>query len=251
MLKRLVAIVMAGASLAVPAVASAQPEPPAPRSPLLDIPEGCPTQILADTVVFVGTVSATDYRTVRYRIDQPRAGDLGRFASQVDTEYFVDVRYGVDTKYLHEGSQYLVGATLNPNVGLLESKVAPERQSIGENEVINANETDEQCPELSDPKMTMHVDGTSIDAGMLTPLFDDSRGMLSAVLTAAGLVLGGILALAALRWLFTGLGRGVESMARTSSQSPQARSAVRAREALPAGARGRSDVPPARPRNRR
>ena len=231
---------LAGAFIA-PVAALAQPEPP-PRSPLLDIPVGCPTQILTDNVVFVGTVTATDYRTVRYRIDQPRAGDLGRFASLVGNDYLVDVRYGVDTKYLHEGQQYLVGAAVNPNQGgMLASKVAPEVSPIGGNEVINANETDQQCPELSDPNMTVRVDGSEVDSGMLTPLLDDRGGMLRAVLTACAIVLGGVLALAALRWMLTGFGRGVESMTRPKPR--QGRPAT-------ASGPGRGGVPPARPRRR-
>jgi hypothetical protein len=235
-LKRLAIVCAVASALAVPSTAAAQPAPePTPRAPLLDIPEGCPTLILSDTVVLVGTVVGTDYRTVRYRIDQPRAGDLGRFASQVGSEYLVDVRYGVDAKNLHEGQQYLVGATANPNNGgMLTSKAAPEVRPIGDDEVINADETDEECPALADPNMTVHVDGAAVDSGMFTPLFDDNS-VLFAVLTAVGVVLGAVVLLAALRWIFTGFGRGVETMSRSTKRQP-------------ATATPRGGVPPARPR---
>ena len=75
----------------------------------------------------------------------------------------------------------------------------------------------------------MHTDGTLIDSGVLTPLIDDREWILRAVLVAAGLVLGGLFALALIRWILTGFGRGVESVARTSAQSREARSAVRAK----------------------
>jgi len=227
-LRRLIAAVaVVGASSLLPLSAAAAAPEPQPRSPLLDIPEGCPTQIFDDTVVFVGTVTDSDYRTVRFRIDQPRAGDLGRFASQVGDRYLVDVRYGVDAKYLHHGAQYLVGATADPNAGgMLASKVAPVRDPIGGNEVINADETDLHCPSLGDPKMTVHIDGSAVDSGMLTPLLDDRRGVLGAVFTAAGVVLGGIAVLALLRWILTGFGRGV-SPSRRSQQRDRAVPAAR------------------------
>lgn len=201
------------AGLAGPGPVGAAPAPP--RPPLVVIPEGCPLQQTAD-VVFVGTVRATDYRTARMRIDQIRAGDLGRFASQVGDEFLVDVRYGVDTKYLHEGEQYLIGASVpagSPS-GLLESKVAERPVALGGDEIIGADESQLACPEVDDPNVTLHTDGTRIDAGLLTPLLDDGPRLARSVLVAAGLVLGGVLALAALRWVLTGFGRGVGSVAR-------------------------------------
>jgi len=208
----LVATVVAGLGLGtVPASAQAPP----PREPFIEIPAGCPLQQLAD-VVFVGTVQARDFRTARFRIDQLRAGDLGRFASQVGSQFLVDVRYGLDTKYLEDGRQYLVGASVpaTSTSGLLESKVASRPPALGGDEIIGADEVDLECPEVDDPNMTLLTDGTPIDSGLLQPLLDDRAGILRSVLTGAGLVLGGIFALALVRWILTGFGRGVESLAR-------------------------------------
>jgi hypothetical protein len=205
--------------------AQAAPEPP--RQPLVVIPEGCPLQQTAD-VVFVGTVVDSDYRTARFRIDQIRAGDLGRFASQVGDHFLVDVRYGVDTKYLTEGEQFLIGASVPAGSasGLLESKVAERPSALGGDEIIGADETQLECPEVDDPNLTLHTDGTMIDAGLLTPLVGNREGVLRAVLVAPAHVLGGILALAAVRWVLTGFGRGVESAAR-ARRHPQRRASTR------------------------
>jgi hypothetical protein len=198
---------LSGGVVAAAPVTAAPPDD-SPREPLVVIPEGCPLQQTAD-VVFVGTVQATDYRTARFRIDQLRAGDLGRFASQVGDSFLVDVRYGVDTKYLTEGAQYLIGASVpsTSTTGLLESKVAERPSALGGDEIIGADESERQCPEVDDPNLTLHTDGTRIDSGLLTPLLNDRRGVLGAVVVASGLVLGTVLALALVRSFFSGLAR--------------------------------------------
>ncbi|WP_116996425.1 hypothetical protein [Desertimonas flava] len=225
MRKRAAMLLLAGASAVVPGVAAAQVPPDAPpsRQPFIVVPDGCPIQQLAD-VVFVGTVTDRDFRTVRFRIDQIRAGDMGAYASQLpDGNFYVDVRYGVDAKYLDDGGQFLVGASRpeNSTTGYLESKVAERPAPIGDDEVIGADESDLVCPEVDDPNVTLHTDGSSVDSGLFTPLLDDRGGLLRAVLVAVGSVLGGVLALAAVRWILTGFGRGVESLGRPRNQAPR------------------------------
>lgn len=224
-MRRLVAIVVVAAASVLGAAstagAQAPPDEP-PREAFVAVPTGCPIQQLAD-VVFVGTVLDTDYRTARFRIDQLRAGDLGQFASQVGEQFLVDVRYGVDTKYLTIGNQYLIGASV-PGAsasGLLESKVAERPSALGGDEVIGADESDLQCPEVDDPNLTLHTNGTRIDSGLLTPLLDDRRGLMRAVLVASGLVLGGVLAIAAVRWILTGFGRGARAVSRPRPATPR------------------------------
>ena len=118
-----VGLLVAAGVLGAPSIAHAQeePAPPPGRQPLVNVPVGCPIQPLPD-VVFVGTVVDSDFRTVRFRVDQVRAGDIGQFASSG----LVDVRYGIDAKYLDEGDQYLIGALYDPNIQSLRSRVQPE-----------------------------------------------------------------------------------------------------------------------------
>lgn len=238
-IRRFVVLVVAVGAVAAPSTASAQeePSPPPGRQPLVNVPVGCPIQPLPD-VVFVGTVVDFDYRTARFRVDQVRAGDIGQFSSGG----LVDVRYGIDAKYLSEGDQYLIGALYDSNVQALRSRVQPEAPTFGGDEIIGATESDLECPELVDPMRTMHTDGSSIDSGVLSPFFGNRDGLLRAILLPIALVCLAIFALAMVRWTLTGFGRGIESVARTSSQSREARSAMQARpetaSALPAG-RGR------------
>jgi hypothetical protein len=215
-------LVVAGA-LGAPSIATAQeePAPPPGRQPLVDVPVGCPIQPLPD-VVFVGTVVDSDYRTIRFRVDQVRAGDIGQFASSG----LVDVRYGIDAKYLDGGDQYLIGALYDPNIQSLRSRVQPESPTFGGDEVIGATESDLECPEVVDPMRTMHTDGSSIDSGVLSPFFGNRDGLLRSILLPVALVCAAVFALAAFRWFLTGFGRGVESIARTSSTTPAPRTPV-------------------------
>jgi hypothetical protein len=228
-------LLAAAGVLGVPSITLAQeePAPPPGRQPLVDVPVGCPIQPLPD-VVFVGTAVDSDFRTVRFRVDQVRAGDMSQFASSG----LVDVRYGIDAKYLDGGDQYLIGALYDPNIQSLRSRVQPEAPSFGGDEVIGATESDLECPELVDPLRTMHTDGSSIDSGVLSPFFGNRDGLLRSLLIPIAVVCAAVFALAAFRWFLTGFGRGVESIARTSSTTPAARAAMPPRPE-PAGAGGR------------
>ncbi len=119
---------------------------------------------------------------------------------------------------------------------------------MGGDEIIGATESDLACPEIVDPMRTMHTDGSSIDSGVLSPFFGNRDGLLRSLLVPIALVCLAVFALAAFRWFLTGFGRGVESIARTSSQTREARSAIQARPE-PAGAGPSSRGPrPSRPR---
>lgn len=232
-------LLFAAVLLVAPGLADAEPAPPADppsgRVPLVEVPEGCQIQPLPD-VVFVGTVVASDYRTSRFRIDQSRAGDLAQFASGE----LVDIRYGIDTKYLREGGQYLIAAVYDPNISGLRSRVKPEALIYGGDEIIGATESELECPEIVDPMRTMHVDGSSVDSGLLRPLVNDREGLLRVLLVPIVLAIGAVFALAAFRWLLTGFGRGVESLA----TSNQARQVPRQRRPVPASAAGSGGARP-------
>ena len=92
----------------------------------------------------------------------------------------VDVRFGIDTKYLETGTQYLVGASLDPETAVLTSKVRAAEPLFGGDEVIGAAETDVECPVLGDPVRTLLPNGSSVDSGVLTPLTDSKRSLLRA-----------------------------------------------------------------------
>jgi hypothetical protein len=219
-IRRFVALAVSAAALAVPvgaAAAQEQPAPPPARQPLVDVPVGCPVQPLPD-VVFVGTAVDSDFRTVRFRIDQARAGDIGQFASQG----YVDVRYGIDAKFLDDGDQYLIGASYDPQTQSLRSRVQPATPSIGGDEIIGATETDRECPEVVDPMRTLNTDGSSPDSGVLSPFFGNRDGLLRSLLVPLGLICLLVFVLAGVRWFLTGFGRSVESLAR-SSQARKAR----------------------------
>lgn len=197
-----------GVSVGVVAFASptfAAPEPPPPPEPdfvtapsaLIQIPAGCPSPPTAE-VAFVGTVLDKDgliaKGTVRYAIDQVRAGDAGEF--QVDG--VIDVRYGPDSQYLDIDSRYLVAAAIDSDIGTLASKVSPDSPLFGGDAVVGLEDTEVECPVVDDPVQTINLDGTPVEAGLLSPLFDDKRVLLATIGVPAiivGLVLIGLVLL--------------------------------------------------------
>jgi hypothetical protein len=237
--RRLLLLVAAAAVPSWPSAAAAQDQPPSDqpgRRPLVVVPPGCETPPLPD-VVFVGTVQAIaavvppggtvteELQTARLRIDQVRAGDAEPFSFNG----VIDVRYGVDAKYLEEGERYLVGASVDPELGVLVSKVREPEPLFGGDEVVGAAETDVECPPVTDPNRTLNVDGTGVESGVLTPLGDARSRLLRAVLLPLGVALAVVFGLTALRWAITGVGYGVESVVRTAREPREVRSARRSR----------------------
>lgn len=171
--------------------------------PLVPVPEGCTAPRLPH-VVFDGTVVERDYRTVRFAIDRVRAGDPAPYAF----ENAIDVRYGLDAQYLREGEQYLIGAVVDPDVGLLVSKVTAPIEDFGGDEVIGVSETDVDCPAFDDPLRTLHLDGTAIDAGLLQPLSGAKLRIVAAVVVPFAIVVAVVFVLAMLRLGLAGAYRG-------------------------------------------
>lgn len=175
---------------------------------LIPIPAGCPEPAEAD-VAFVGVVLDKDgdlaRGAVRYRIDQLRAGSAAEFA----TNGIIDVRYGPDSKYLEIGETYLVSAAVDRDLGRLASTVAPAAPLFGGNDVIGLDDTSVECPELEDPIVTLHVDGTSVESGVINPLWQDPKVLLATIgipAAIAGLVLIALVLLRMLwRWAFVGV----------------------------------------------
>jgi hypothetical protein len=172
--------------------------------PLIPVPTGCTAPALPH-IVFVGTVTDRDYRTVRFRIDSIRAGRSSPFA----LGNLIDVRYGLDAQYLDDGATYLVSALVDPDLGLLVSRVTDPIADFGGDEVIGVSETDVNCPTYDNPMRTLHTDGTPIDAGVLQPFFAAKVRIAGAFLVPFGVAVAVIFLLASLRLSLAGLYRSI------------------------------------------
>jgi len=225
-------------AIAVAAPVGAQEEPPPDptgRQRLVPVPVGCDAPPLPD-IVFVGTVSdiavpagqptTAEFQTARYEVQQVRAGTPDSFVFNG----FIDVRYGVDAKYLEVGGRYLIGASVDSSLGVLASKVRASEPLFGGDEVIGAAERDVTCPVIEDPVRTLTVDGTGVESGVLTPLSGATPRVLRSFLLPAAVALAVVFGLAALRWAVTGAGTGVGAVVRTARQTREVRSATRARD---------------------
>lgn len=226
-MRRVLLVLVAVVSAAAPAaVAHAQPpptsqppttepaitEPPAPVTlPLVPVPAGCdaPPQ---PHIVFVGRVEDSDYRSVRFEIEQIRSGRPEPFGAG----NLIDVRYGLDAQYLEHGERYLVSAVVHPDLGLLVSRVTPPVENFGGDEVIGVSESDVTCPRFEDPMRTLHVDGSPIDADVLEPFFSARLRVLGAVLIPLAVAFGAIFLLATFRLSVTGLYNSVAAAGRRS-----------------------------------
>jgi hypothetical protein len=177
--------------------------------PLVPVPEGCTAPPLPH-VVFVGKVVDRDFRSVRFEIEQVRAGQAAPFASNNQ----IDVRYGLDAQYLHDGDRYLVSAPVDPDLGLLVSRVTPVVANFGGDEVIGVSESDVNCPAFENPLRTLQLDGTPIEADPLKPFLDSRLRILGAVLVPIAVAVGVIFLLATFRLSIAGLYRSVVDPAR-------------------------------------
>ena len=162
--------------------------------PLIPVPVGCSAPLMPH-IVFVGTVSARDYRTVRFEIESIRSGRSDPFAADGQ----IDVRFGLDSQYLDGGERYLVSAVVDRDLGLLVSRATEKIEHFGGDEVIGVSETDVDCPTFEDPARTLHVDGTPIEGNMLEPFLDSKVRILGALLIPFGVAMGVVFLLAMFR----------------------------------------------------
>jgi hypothetical protein len=177
---------------------------PPPTMPLIPVPTGCAAPRMPH-IVFVGEVVDRDYRTIRYEIERIRSGRSEPFA----LEGRIDVRYGLDTQYLDDGESYLVAAVVDPDLGLLVSRVSEPIENFGGDEVIGVSETDVSCPDFEDPMRTLYVDGTPIDTSVIRPFLDARVRIVSALVLPFALAMGAIFLLATFRLSLSGLYRSV------------------------------------------
>ena len=238
-------------SVAPPAVAAPPPDDPPPATlppelpppdpgmipdSLIPVPVGCPVPTPAGAV-FTGTMIGKDdiTQTVRFRIDQIRAGSADPWA----VSGLIDVRYGPDYRFLAKGEQYLVGVGLDPVYGVLTSSVRPAEPNFGGNDVVGVDDIAVDCPTLDDPIRTLHVDGTSVDSGVLSLMTEDRRLLLATIAVPTAIVFAVLLALVVLR-LFGQLAiHGVFRLGRAAVTPVPDHRAVRVRTHRP-----RDEAPP-------
>jgi hypothetical protein len=152
-------------------------------------------------IVFVGEVVDRDYRTVRFEIERVRSGRGAPFES----DGRIDVRFGLDAQYLDDGESYLVSAVVDPDLGLLVSRVSEPIENFGGDEVIGVSESDVNCPVFEDPMRTLHLDGTPVDSSVVQPFFDARVRIITAIVLPLALAFGAIFVLAMFRLSVTGL----------------------------------------------
>lgn len=174
--------------------------------PLVPVPAGCEAPPLPH-VVFTGRVADADYRSVQFEVERIRAGATAPFA----TGSLVNIRYGLDAQYLDAGQRYLVSALVDPDLGILVSRVTEPIENFGGDEVIGVSESDVTCPRFDDPMRTLELDGTQIDAGVVKPLLGAKVRILGSLLIPAVVAFGAIFLLATLRLSVAGLYRTVSS----------------------------------------
>ena len=185
------------------------PDEPPPVLPLVPVPTGCTAPTLPH-LVFVGEVVKRDYRTIRFEIERIRSGRSDPFA----LGDLIDVRFGLDAQYLDDGESYLVGAVVDPDLGLLVSRVSEPVENFGGDEVIGVSETDVACPVYEDPMRTLHLDGTPVATSVIKPFFDAKIRILSAILLPFGVAFAAIFLLATFRLSVSGLYRSVVGTSR-------------------------------------
>lgn len=223
-----------GVLLAVATAADAAPGPPAPpvddggRTPLIPVPIGCPSPDPAD-VAFIGEAIAKDFEKVRYEIIQLRAGT----ATGNAIDGLVDVLYFDDTKFVDVGEQYLVGARFDAEFGQLFSTVRPNEPLFGGNDVIGLNDTDIECPVLDDPVRTLRPDGTSVDSGVLSPLFEDKRKLLATLGVPTAIAFAVIIGLVLLRSVWWLALKGIFELGRAAVTPTTDHRAIRIRTHRP------------------
>lgn len=181
---------------------------PAASGPLVAVPAGC-VGPAAPLAVFEGTLVAAVGDTARFRVDRLLAGSLKGHQSAQG----VDVRYGTETRFLVEGSAYLVGAGVADD-GALTSTVREPSPLFGGDAVIGAADSDVDCPVLDEPVRTLLVDGTAVDTGVIAPLKGSGSDLAMAVLRPLLWASGALLGLVLLKHLLFAAGRGIRDLAR-------------------------------------
>ena len=169
---------------------------------LIVVPPGCPAP-QAERAVFTGRLVASDAATARFRVDQVRSGQVDGYA----VGGLIDVRYGDEVRFLDLEQQYIVGAGVDAETGVLFSRVSPSSPLFGGNDIAGVDDSDVECPYVEDPIRTLTMQGTSVESGVLSPLSAASGDLVFAVLQPLGVAMIVLLALVALKHLVFAMGR--------------------------------------------
>ncbi len=175
--------------------------------PLIPVPAGCVAPDPA-RVVFMGTLLMADTTTGRFSIDRVLAGSADGYAAG----RIIDVRYGTDARFLDPDTRYIVGAGVQRGTGVLQSKVREPAPLFGGDAVIGLNDTDVECPRLEDPVRTLHIDGTSVDSGVFTPLQRAKGSLLLALLRPLAVAFVVLLGLVLVKHLLFAVGRSLRDV---------------------------------------
>jgi hypothetical protein len=123
-------------------------------------------------------------------------------------------------RFLDLDEQYIVGAGVDGDSGVLFSRVSPPAPLFAGNDVVGVDDPDVACPAVQDPIRTLTTEATSVESGVLSPLADAKSDLLLAVLQPAGVALAVLVVLALLKLLVFALGRTARDLGRPRSQTP-------------------------------
>lgn len=233
-----------GAVALVPGVATATaaappvlPDPvPIPALPVIADPDAESARLVPappecavpppELAVFVGTLVINDVNTARFEVEVIRSGSIDGFA----VGGLIDVRYGDETRFLDVGTRYIVGAAIDPEFGVLASRVRESAPLFGGNEIAGVDDTDVDCPVFEDPVRTLMIDNSPVESGVLSPLDGASGKIVWAIVQPLGVAILILIGLVAVKLLLFALGRSLRDLGPSGA-------AVRAERAARANAR--------------
>ena len=181
------------------------PDPDSAR--LIPVPPACAAPA-GEQAVFVGTLVVHDAATARFIVGRVRSGSVDGFA----VNGLIDVRYGPEVRFLDAGTSYIVGAAVDPETGVLSSKVSRPAALFGGSEVAGVDASDSRCPVVDDPVRTLMIDGRGVDTGVLRPLRSAKGEILRALLQPLGVAVLVLIGLVALKLLVFAVARSIRDI---------------------------------------
>jgi hypothetical protein len=182
-------------------------DPGAVSTRLIPIPTGCSAP-KPEQLVFVGTLITNDAFTGRFHVDELRSGSPAGF----EVASLIDIRYGDEVRFLRAGTKYLVGARIDPDLGVLVSTVRAPAPLFGGSDVAAIDQANVVCPKVDDPVRTLLADGTSVESGVLTPIKGAKRQIVRAIVQPVGVAIVVLVGLTCLKLLVFALGRTVRDL---------------------------------------